>query len=250
MPDSPAEEAPPRAWQKWIVAVLGLLVVVHSVLLTLWLAPPSPIRDLVGSRGLASYVDPYFQQSADSVDPDAQYVDESFQIRALVESDNAKKPHVTAWLDLTAAEDRRMHFDLDPARVHVIARRLATNLNGVMFALDPKQRAIVPRTKITTLPSKLQSDLNAAGSNPIAVQNFMAYNQMATQFASLYAAAKWKGDVFQVQFKVGRRTVPPFAKRHTEKLADVGYLWFAFGWRPAFHGSIDAQSSFDSYVKN
>lgn len=250
MPDSPAEEAPPRPWQKWIVAVLGLLVAVHSVLLTLWLAPSSPIRDLVGSRGLASYVDPYFQQSADSVDPDAQYVDESFQIRALVESDSAKKAHVTHWINLTAEEDQHMRFDLAPARVHVIARRLATNLNGVMFALDPKQRTIVPRTKVTTLPSKLEAKLNAAGSNPVAVQNFMAYTQMATQFASLYAAAKWKGEVFQVQFKVGRRTVPPFAKRDTDKLADVDYLWFAFGWRPAFHGSIDAQSAFNSYVKN
>src|SRR3954470_8429516 len=124
MPDSATDEAPPRPWQKWIVALLGFLVVVHSVLLMLWLAPSSPIRDLVGSRGLASYVDPYFQQSADSVDPDAQYVDESFQVRALVEGDNAKKPHVTRWVDLTAEEDQRMRHDLAPSRVHVIARRL------------------------------------------------------------------------------------------------------------------------------
>jgi hypothetical protein len=53
-----------------------------------------------------------------------------------------------------------------------------------------------------------------------------------------------------VQFKVGRRTVPAFTKRHTDKLSDVSYLWFAFGWRPAFHGSLEAQSAFDSYVKN
>ena len=204
----------------------------------------------MGSRGLASYVDPYFQQSADSVDPNAQYVDESLQVRALVQGDRAKKPHVTSWVDLTAEEDRRIRFDLHPARVHLIARRLATNLNGVMFALDPAQRKIVPRTKVTTLPSKLESKLGDAGSNPVAVQNFMAYSQMTTQFVSLYAAAKWKGEVFQVQFKVGRRTVPPFAKRGAEKLVDVEYLWFAFGWRPAFQGSIDAQSSFDSYVKN
>ena len=250
MPDSPADEAPARPWQKWMVALLGLLVVVHTLLLTLWLAPSSPIRDLVGSRGLASYVDPYFQQSADSVDPDAQYIDETFQVRALVESDNAKKPHVTPWVNLTTEEDQRMRHDLAPARVHLIARRLATNLNGVMFALDPEQRKIVPRSKVTTLPSKLESKLNAAGDNPISVQNFMAYNQMATQFASLYAAAKWKGEIFQVQFKVGRRVVPAFAERRTEKLADVGYLWFAFGWRPAFHGSLDAQSAFSSYVEN
>ena len=250
MPDSAVDEAPPRPWQKRIVAVLGLLVVVHSVLLTLWLAPSSPIRNLVGSRGLASYVDPYFQQSADSVDPDAQYVDESFQVRALVKSENAVKSHVTDWVDLTAEEDRRTRFDLDPARVHVIARRLATNLNGVMFAMDPQQRAIVPFSRNTRVLSKLEAKLNAAGNNPVAVQNFMAYNQMATQFASLYAAAKWKGQVFQVQFKVGRRTVPAFAKRHTDKLADVDYLWFAFGWRQAFHASYAAQSSFDSYVKN
>jgi hypothetical protein len=248
MPDSPAEEAPPRPWQKWIVAVLGFLVVVHSLLLTLWLAPSSPIRDLVGSRGLASYVDPYFEQTADSIDPGAQYVDESFQVRAFVEGDSAKKPHVTPWIDLTAVEDHHMRSDLAPARVHIIARRLATNLNGVMFALDPKQRAIVPLTKVTTLPSKLEAKLNAAGTNPIAVQNFMAYEQMATQFSSLYAAAKWKGQIFQVQFKVGRRTVPAFAKRHTDKLSDARYLWFAFGWRPAFHGSLEAQTSFDGYV--
>ncbi len=62
-----------------------LLVVIHSALLMLWLAPSSPIRDLVGSRNLASYVDPYFQQDVDTVDPSVQFVDESFQIRALVE---------------------------------------------------------------------------------------------------------------------------------------------------------------------
>jgi hypothetical protein len=119
-----------------------------------------------------------------------------------------------------------------------------------MFGLDPEQRKIVPHTKVTTLRSKLEAKLNAAGSNPIAVQNFMAYNQMATQFVSLYAAAKWKGEIFQVQYKVGRRTVPAFAKRRTDKLADVDYLWFAFGWRPAFHGALEAQSAFNSYVKH
>lgn len=250
MPDSPADEAPPRPWQKRIVAVLAFVVVVHSVLLTLWLAPSSPIRDLVGSRGLASYVDPYFQQSADSVDPDAQYVDESFQVRALVKSDNAVKSHVTDWVDLTAEEDHQVRFDVDPARVHIIARRLATNLNSVMYALNSQQRTFVRLSRYTRIPSRLEAKLNSTGKNPVAVQNFMAYNQMATQFASLYADAKWKGQVFQVQFKVGRRTVPPFDKRHTDKLADVDYLWFGFGWHLAFHGSYAARSAFDSYVKN
>lgn len=244
----PADDVPVRPWQRRLITALGVLVLVHSALLMLWLAPSSPIRDLVGSRNLASYVDPYFQQDVDTVDPSVQFVDESFQIRALVR-DGAADAKATKWVDLTNQDVRDVRYDLNPARIHLIARRLATNLNRAMFALDPSQRKIVRETEVTDTTSARGAALNEAGNKPAVVQNYLAYDQMATQFTSLYAAAKWKGDVLQVQFKVGRRSVPAFSKRHDEQLSDVDYLWFTFGWRPHFRGPIDAQSAFDSYLK-
>lgn len=249
MPDAPAESAAPRRWQKWFVAALGLLVVVHSALLMLWLAPSSPVRDAVGNHSLASYVDPYFQQGHDAVGPNAQFVDETFRIRALVRNGGDDKAHKTEWLDLAEIEEKATRLDLDPARVHLIGRRLAANLNLAMFRLSPDQRKAVTISTGTGGLGDLRAKLLAAGSDDDAVQNYLAYDQMATQFASLYAAARWEGKVLQVQYLVGRRTVPPFADRATTTLRDVDYLWFAFGWRRAYRGSADAQSAFDSYVK-
>ena len=247
MPD--ADDETVRPWQRRLVTGLGILVLVHSALLMLWLAPSSPIRDVVGSRNLASYVDPYFQQDVDTVDPSVQFVDESFQIRALVKNGSAKSK-ITAWVDLTKEDVRDAKFNPNPARVHLIARRLATNLNRSMFALNPAQRKIVRQSKAVDSSTARGAALNGAGNNPAVVQNYLAYDQMATQFASLYAASKWKGTVLQVQFKVGRRSVPEFSKRHDKKISDVDYLWFGFGWRPQFRGSLEAQSPFDEYVRD
>ncbi|MEO6605187.1 MAG: DUF5819 family protein [Aeromicrobium sp.] len=246
MPD--ARDEPVRPWQRRVVNVLALLVGLHSALLMLWLAPSSPIRDLVGSRNLASYVDPYFQQDVDAVDPSVQFVDESFQVRALVKNGSAKAK-VTEWVNLTKEDLDDVRFNPNPARVHLIPRRLATNLNRSMFALEPDQRRIIRGWEATDLTSARTAALNKAGDNPAVVQNFMAYDQMATQFASLYATSKWKGKVLQVQFKVGRRSVPEFSKRHDITIKDVDYLYFSFGWRPRFTGSLDAQTPYDSYVR-
>lgn len=244
----PDVHEPVRPWQRRLVTVLALLVAIHSALLMLWLAPSSPIRDLVGSRNLASYVDPYFQQDVDTVDPSVQFVDESLQIRAVVRNGSAK-PKLTGWVDLTKEDVRDVKFNPNPARVHLIARRLATNLNRSMFALTPEQRKIVRESKAVDTTTVRRAALDQAGDNLAVVQNYMAYDQMATQFVSLYATSRWKGTVLQVQFRVGRRSVPEYSKRHNTKIEDVDYLWFSFGWRPRFRGSVEAQSPFDSYVR-
>ncbi len=245
MPDA---HVPVRPWQRRLVLGLAMVVMVHSALLMLWLAPSSPIRDLVGSRNLASYVDPYFQQDVDAVDPSVQFVDESFEIRALV-GDGSADPKFTEWIDLTSKDVRDVRFNPSPARVHLIARRLATNLNRSMFAMSPEQRKIIRESKWSDTTTARGEALNAVGDSPAIVQNYLAYDQMATQFTSLYAASKWEGTVFQVQFKVGRRSVPAYSKRNDTSIRDTDYLWFGFGTRPYYRGPVDAQSAFDSYVK-
>ncbi len=244
-------DAPARPRHRWVVELLVIVVLVHSVVLTLWLAPSSPIRDAAGDDRLASYVDPYFQQGRDVVGVGVQQVDESFRVRAVVVADGADEGTVTRWVDLTAQDDRANRHDLTAARVHLIARRLATNLNLAMFNLSAAQRAVVAGLVATDGASAVTVKLQeAGGGDGDAIRFFQAYDQMATQFASLYAQARWTdGRVDQVEFQVGRRTVPAYADRSKASVRDLRFQTFSFGPRIAFRGSAEARAAFDSYVK-
>jgi hypothetical protein len=251
MPPTPPEDVAARPRHRWIVELLLVVVAAHTVALALWLAPSGPLRDAVGDQRLASYVDPYFQQDRDAVGIGTQKVDESFGVRAFVAPDGGGKGAETEWVDLTELDNRANRGDASPARTRLIARRLATNLNLAMFNLTEPQRKIVRTLTADDLPSTVGLRLERAGDRPDAVRFFQAYDQMATQFASLYAEARWgdRGRVVQVQFRVGRRTVPPYAERATSSLDDVVFRDFSFGWRRAFRGPVEARETFDSYVK-
>jgi hypothetical protein len=229
--------------------LLLIVVVVHSVVLTLWLAPSSPVREAAGPARLASYVNPYFQQGRDVVGIGTQQVDESFSIRAFVVPDGSSKGAPTEWIDLTAIDNQANRHDLAPRRTRLIARRLAANLNLAMFNLTQEQRAIVRRLTADDLPSSVATSLREAGGEADAIRLFQAYDQMATQFTSLYAQSQWDGRVVQVQFRVGRRTVPPRSERDAKTLNDVDFGTFSFGWRRTFRGSTESRATFDAYVK-
>ena len=255
-PGDPAvhDPAPGRPRHRWVVELLLVVVLVHTVVLALWLAPSSPLRDGVGEGRLATYVDPYFQQDRDLVGIGIQQVDESFSVRAFVAPDGGGKGRNTEWVDLTRADLRADRDDPAPERVHLIARRLATNLNLAMFNLTPAQRRVVRSLTAEDEPSLVTPALTGVGGRAEAVKFYQTYDLMATEFASLFAQSRWDGRVVQVQFKVGRRTVPPRtvrpgADRDTASLDDVAFREFSFGWRRAFRGSLEAREAFDSYVK-
>jgi len=240
----------PRPWQKALLLVVGLVAVIHTLLVAAWLTPTSPVRDAVGHSRLATYVNPYFQQSWSRIDPNMQLVDETLRFRAQVLDVASGKKSVTVWFDLTAEEDRSLRFDVQPARVHLINRRLATNLTAATFALNASQRQLVNDDYVRTPVALLSTKLNAVGPSAPAVRNYMAYDRMAVQFLSMYAAAQTGDEVLMVQYKVGRRTVPDFRDRKTDELRDKKFTFFTYGWRRAYAGQLDAQSAFDSYVGN
>ena len=236
-------------WQRLVVLLIGVVLVAHTVLLALWLAPSSPIRDTVGATNLATYVDPYFQQGTDVVGIGSNQVDESLELRARVQPEGGGKAFATDWVDATAMELRAVEGDLTSARSHQMARRVATNMNFAVFGLDTAQRTTIAETKADVPVIRLQRALNEQGTSAGAVQNFMAQDQMATQLASLWMGALYDDvELLEVQYRVGRRVVPDIADRVTQKITDADFDYFDIGWRAAYRANPEARAAFNDYL--
>ncbi len=247
-PAALADQLGPR--QRVVVLVVGAVLLVHSLLLALWLAPSSPIRDAIGSARLASYVDPYFQQGDETVGGGSNRVDEALQLRAYVRPEGGGAPAFTEWVDVTARELGAIRGELDPPRARQIARRVATNLNFALFSLTPAQRELVADVTADDSTLKLQQQLLAADPESAGdVANLVAQDQMATQFASLWLGAVLPDEeLLQVQYRVGRRVVPAFADRNVATVRATSFDWFNIGWRPAVRADPAARDSFADYV--
>ena len=237
--------------QSVVVTIVGVLLAAHGVLLALYLAPSGPVRDAAGSARLASYVDPYFQQSDETVGVGSHRVDETLVVRAAVRPRGGGKATVTPWFDVTAAETRAMRGQLDPPRARLASRRLATNVNYTMIALTPGQRTAVAKITADDSSLQVQQRLLAAGrgTGREAVEAFVAQDQMASRFASLWITAMRPDvEVASVQYRVGRRVVPG-PDRGAPRLSDTAFEWFDTGWRSAWRGDPEARSSFETYVE-
>jgi hypothetical protein len=234
-------------WRTTLIVALAVLALVHSLLVALWLAPRGPVRDVAGGSLLATYVDPYFRQSWDLLEPSAQRVDEALWVRARVRT-GPETLALTPWLDVTKADLTRTRDDVAPARIHLAGRRLATNLNNAMFALGGSGRQVVLDSTVGRPPETLRAALASAGVRPADVAAYADLDTMATRFASLYTQAYTDRRVVQVQYRVARRTVPPHADRDEQRVSSVPFEWFDAGWRAAVRGSAEAQSAFDGYL--
>ncbi len=237
---------------RFVVLVLGVLLVVHGTVVALWLAPSSPIRDAVGQDFLSSYVDPYFQQGSDTLGIGSNRVDESLQIRARVRDSPKGKPRTTPWLDVTEIETTALRGDLTAARSHQAARRLATTMNYAVLQLDPAQRRLLPDITSEDTPTVVREQLVAAGDRLRPVVNFVAADEMLRRFSSLWLEATL-GDaveILAVGYRVGRREVPDVDHRAVRTVTGRPFAWFELGSRRFYRGTPEARAAFDDYVRS
>ena len=244
--DTPAD--PGQGWRAVLILALATVAVVHSVVIALFLAPDGPVRDAAGPSRLSFYVNPYFQQSWDVLEPSAQRVDESLEIRARVRVDE-ETVEETGWIDVTAADLRTLRLNAAPDRMSRAARRLATNLNGVMFELGIGGRAVVGASTTDGEGNRVAAGLADEGVDPLLAGRFVRLDTMLTRFASLYARASLDDPVVEVQYRVGRRVVPPREDRDDVRVGDVEFGLFTVGWRPAVTTQEREQRAFDTWVK-
>lgn len=244
MPETDAA-APARTWRQSVVLALAVIAIVHSVVVALWLAPSGPVRQTVGSSGLSSYVDPYFRQGWSNVQPSAQQVDETLLVRARISSGDGL-PATTKWVDVASGQTAERRHDVTPGRSSLSARRLATNLNAAMFRLGEDGRDLVAGDYATRSLAQLRDALENRGVDDNAIAVYLVDDQMVTRFASLYAQARWDGEVVQVQYRSGYRRVP--SRSSDLRLPDVDFTWFDQGWRKFYRGPEGARTTFDDWV--
>ena len=236
---------PARTWRRSVILGLAVLAIVHSVVVALWLAPSGPVRQTAGSSGLSSYVDPYFRQGWSNLQPSSQQVDETLLVRARIASGDGL-PATTDWVDVASDQTADRRYTLTPSRSDLSARRLATNLNAAMFRLDEDDQGLVADDYATRSLAVLRDALEAAGVDDSAIDVYMVNDQMATRFASLYAQARWDGEVVEVQYRSGYRRVP--TRSGDVRIQDVDFTWFDHGWRKFYRGPTDARTTFRDWV--
>ena len=219
---------------------------VHSFLVMVWVMPVNPIRDAVGQQRLATYINPYFEQSWSVFAPVPRRGGENVLIRASIDG------KVTEWYDVTADEDRRIKFLVNPSRIHTATRRLGGNLNTAMANYGSDELRIIVGAYVETPRSQLASSLLAVNRKGVAGEAntslYLRNDEMLTQFTTMYATARWGKGATMVQFRVGHRSVPNYSVRKDTNFLDVPFTYYSFGWRKAMPGNRDAQEAFDDYV--
>lgn len=252
---SPHATRVPTTARRGLIWTLAVLASVHSVLIMIWVLPDNTLRSAVGPDRLRSYVNPYFEQSWSIFAPTPLRGGENVQIRAYVGDYKAGTGKATQWYDITAKEDDKIEYLLNPSRIHSTTRRLGGDMNSLVIKLNKNQRFLVqgdyvgsPQTDMDK--PDLKKDLLKAntGRSPDIIASYLRTDEVLTRFVTLYATARWGKNVTEIQFRVGHRLVPNYSVRNDVKFLDVPFTYSRFGWREAMPANSNAQAAFDAYV--
>lgn len=236
---------PPRRWQRIFVTGVLALVLIHSALVGLWLAPDNAIRAAVGNDRLASYVNPYFQQSWTRLDPRLQRVDETLELRAVIIHPDTGEEITTDWINPVDLDLQRSGGWRNRDRASDITRHLAVNLNQMILNLEPAHRPLVAQDYTAGSARQLRGDLEQAGVDPRDAANYAVTERMVVTFASLYADAYWQGRVMRVQVRPGIRVL---TEDRSVASTDQEFRRWDIGWRDVTNLHPAAQRSFAPYV--
>ena len=245
----------PSIGRRVVVIAIGVVLAIHTALITIWIQPSNPFRDAVGGDHLYSYINNKvfpLEQSWSVFAPTPRRGGENVKVRAYYGKPGSKNGRVTEWFDITADEDQRIKYLVNPSRFHSATRRLGGNINSTVGTFNEKQKLLVAGHLYTSPRSKLKDLLKQANTRGLVglanIDQYIDNDEMLTRFGTMYATARWGKGVSAVEFQVGHRSVPNFTKRNELNFLDVPFTYYRVGIRKAMPGNSDAQAAFDGYV--
>lgn len=241
--DGPDETRPKRRlWVKGVAFVAVLLTAWHVFASFLWIAPPSPLREVVPGNALTSYMIPFFGQSWSVFAPEPINGDYHFNVRAVIDENGEDVE--TGWISATDVELSMIRYNLFPPRAGIQSSEVASGYKGAYDALGRGQQETVARAFTdadweASLRSELLagatgddgSDLTGDDADEGQVDAYLAEDHRSTAYATQVARAVWGEDVRQVQFRVSRQNIVPFAERHDPDAQRPEPMMTESGWR-------------------
>lgn len=236
--ENPAEQAAQIMPKKKPSMVLRI-VTVAAVLFTawhvfasfLWIAPASPLRDVVPGNTLSKYMLPMFGQSWSVFAPEPINGDNRMLVRAVLSEDG--KEHTTEWLNVTDVESQLLTRQLFPARAGNHSIDLASSYRSAYAKLSAEQKETVNLGFFEgdNWASRVTQALYDQGDNHSAINGYINAEFRAVRYSTQVARAIWGENVIRVQFQMERQNVIPFKERNNPEAQRPATEQTPSGWR-------------------
>lgn len=238
------------AQQKTRPFVLRALLVVASAVTAwhifasfLWIAPYSPLREVVPAGALQSYMLPMFGQSWSVFAPEPINGSYALTVRAVVVQADGDE-NVTDWVSATDVELSMIQNNLFPPRAGIQASVLASEFKGSFDDLTADQRAVAGLNYFEADWESRMREHMLTSDGEKAIAAYMADEHMITAYATQVALAIWGDDVVRVQYQVTRQNVIPFASRNDPNAVAPAPTILETGWRGLVVNPGQSQQNF------
>lgn len=235
----PERTRPRRRVVTRVIMCLAVAVTAWHIFASfLWIAPWSPLREVVGQEKLSAYMIPMFGQSWSVFAPEPVNGDYRFEVRALVDG------QATEWASASDTELSMIQYNLFTPRAGIVAMDVSSQLKGAWADLNEEQQGVVELNYFKDAwEERMEEALRAYGDTDV-VDAYMTQEHRATAYATQVAYALWGDDVEQVQYRATRQNVIPFADRHDPEAERPAIQYSPTGWRAPVVNDGQSQEAF------
>lgn len=243
--DSQAPALPARL-ALWLVLAI---VIVHTGIVALWVAPNNLLRQSIGVSRVNDYILPMWDQAWSVFAPEADSGYDRYEIRVLV--NRGGNEQATEWTPVTAREvvESVRHHPF-PSRTALITTRLGGHLKRYYNVLNADQKQIVADADREVSLGDLRGRLLAAADTDAErdrVGPFMRAETATEHFLSGIADAIWGDDIVALQFRKDKMVVSRYTDVDRPRQVRTAYQHFS-NWRPPIDLTSDERAAFAAYA--
>ena len=215
------------------VLTMAVLVTAWHVFASfLWIAPVTPLRELVPGNLLTSYMIPWYGQSWSVFAPEPINGDYRFKVRAVL-IDEAGVETETDWVVTTDVELALSRHNLLPPRAAGLGTHQSSLLKSAYDQLSDEQRTTAALNYFDgdAWLGRMQAAMNEQGADENVVVRYIVQERYSDAYATQVARAIWGDSVARVQYQAARQSIVPFAERNNPDAQRPEEQVALTGWR-------------------
>lgn len=215
-----------------VLTVAVLFTAWHVFASFLWIAPVTPLRELVPGNLLTSYMIPWYGQSWSVFAPEPINGDYRFRVRAVVVDDDGTQRE-TEWVTTTDVELAMSRHNLMPPRAAGLGTHQSSLLKSAYDQLTDGQRktAALNYFEGDAWLGRMQEAMGEQGGNSDVVVRYIVQERYSDAYATQVARAIWGDAVTRVQYQAVRQNIVPFLDRNDPDAQRPAEQAALTGWR-------------------